>query len=122
MPAAIAPHVAAVTLFGKPSNGLLNLVDRSAPPVTIGKLYSTKTIELCARGDPVCGGGLRRAAHSAYKNNGVAEQAADVTARALSSSHLGPRPSSQVITCLLSGSPINPGGQCAWRQLQEEDV
>lgn len=86
MPAAIAPHVAAVTLFGKPSNGFLDLVDRSAPPVTIGKLYSAKTIELCAPGDPVCGGGLSRAAHSAYKSNGMAEQAADVTARALSSS------------------------------------
>ncbi len=88
MPAAIAPHVAAVTLFGKPSNGFLDLVDRSAPPATIGKLCSAKTIELCAPGDPVCGGGLRRAAHSAYKSNGMAEQAADVAARALSSSPL----------------------------------
>jgi len=86
MPAAIAPHVAAVTLFGKPSNGFLDLVDRSAPPITIGQLYSGKTIELCALGDPVCGGGLSRAAHSEYKGNGMAEQAADFTARALSSS------------------------------------
>jgi len=86
MPAAIAPHVAAVTLFGKPSNGFLDLVDRSAPPITIGQLYSAKTIELCAPGDPVCGGGLSRAAHSEYKSNGMAEQAADFTARALSSS------------------------------------
>jgi len=88
MPAAIAPHVAAVTLFGKPSNGFLDLVDRSAPPITIGQLYSGKTIELCALGDPVCGGGLSRAAHSEYKGNGMAEQAADFTARALSSSPL----------------------------------
>jgi cutinase len=105
MPAAIAPHVAAVTLFGKPSNGFLDLVDRSAPPITIGQLYSAKTIELCAPGDPVCGqlysaktielcapgdpvcgGGLSGAAHSEYKSNGMAEQAADFTARALSSS------------------------------------
>jgi len=62
-------------LFGKPSNGFLDLVDHSAPPITIGALYSTKTIELCAPGDPVCGGGLGRAAHSAYKSNGMADQA-----------------------------------------------
>jgi len=81
MPAAIAPHVAAVALFGKPSNGFLDLVDRSTPPITIGQLYSGKTIEPCALGDPVCGGGLSRAAHSEYKGNGMAEQAADFTAR-----------------------------------------
>jgi len=86
MPADIAPHVAAVALFGKPSNGFLDLVDHSAPPITIGALYTAKTIELCAPGDPVCGDGLSRAAHSAYKSNGMADQAAEFTARALSSS------------------------------------
>jgi cutinase len=86
MPATISPHVVAVALFGKPSNGFLDLIDRSAPPITIGHLYSAKTIELCVPGDPVCGGGLGRAAHSEYKSNGMAEQAADFTARALSSS------------------------------------
>jgi cutinase len=74
MPATIPPHVAAVTLFGKPSNGFLDVVDRSAPPIAIGQAYSAKALELCAAGDPVCGGGLDRAAHSAYKNNGMADQ------------------------------------------------
>lgn len=76
MPPAIAAHVAAVALFGKPSNGFLNLVDRSAPPITIGQAYASKTIELCAAGDPVCSVGLNRGAHSAYKSNGMADQAA----------------------------------------------
>jgi cutinase len=86
MSAAISHHVAAVTLFGEPSNGFLDLVDRAAPPITIGRLYSAKTLELCATGDPVCGSGLDRAAHSSYKDNGMAQQAAEFVANALTSS------------------------------------
>jgi cutinase len=84
MPAAIAPHVAAVVLFGTPDTWFLNLVDHSAPPITIGQLYTAKTLELCATGDPVCfPGGLDRSAHSSYKDNGMADQAADFAARQL---------------------------------------
>ena len=40
--------------------------------------------QLCATGDPVCfPGGLDRAAHSSYKDNGMADQAADFAARLL---------------------------------------
>src|ERR1700742_2939986 len=82
MPTAIAPHVAAVVLFGTPDTWFLNLVDHSAPPITIGQLYAAKTLQLCATGDPVCfPGGLDRAAHSSYKANGMADQAADFAAR-----------------------------------------
>lgn len=85
MPASVAPHVAAVVLFGTPDNWFLNIVDRDAPPVTVGGLYAPKTVQLCAQGDPVCfPGGLDRSAHSSYKSNGMAEQAADFTANALS--------------------------------------
>lgn len=85
MPPEIASHVAAVALFGKPTNGILNLVDRDAPPITIGRLYTAKTIELCVSGDPICfPGGFDRAAHSAYKDNGMAGQAADFAVNALS--------------------------------------
>jgi cutinase len=84
MPPAIAPHVAAVVLFGTPGTWFLNLVDHNAPPITIGQLYTAKTLGLCATGDPVCfPGGLDRAAHSSYKNNGMADQAADFVARQL---------------------------------------
>ncbi|GAA2565195.1 cutinase family protein [Mycolicibacterium diernhoferi] len=86
MPPSVAPHVAAVVLFGTPDTWFLNIVDREAPPVTVGSLYSAKTVQLCAPGDPVCSpGGLDRSAHSAYKTNGMAEQAADFAARAVSS-------------------------------------
>lgn len=77
MPATVASHVAAVALFGTPDQWFLNLVDHSAPPITIGDAYVNKTVEMCNQGDPVCSpGGLDRSAHSAYKNNGTADQAA----------------------------------------------
>ncbi|MUL83700.1 MULTISPECIES: cutinase family protein [unclassified Mycolicibacterium] len=78
MPASIASHVAAVALFGTPDEWVLGLADRSAPPIAIGQPYVAKTIQLCAAGDPICfPGGLNRAAHSSYKDNGMAIQAAD---------------------------------------------
>jgi cutinase len=84
MPAAIAPHVAAVVLFGTPDAWILNLLDRDAPPITIGQAYTGKTLQLCATGDPVCyPGGLTRSAHSSYKDNGMADQAADFAAHQL---------------------------------------
>jgi len=84
LPPAITSHVAAVVLFGTPSDGFLNLIAHNAPPITIGHLYTAKTIELCAAGDPICfPGGRDRAAHSSYKDNGMADQAADFTVHAL---------------------------------------
>jgi cutinase len=84
MAPAIASHVAAVVLFGTPDGWFLNLVDHDAPPITVGQLYTAKTLQLCATGDPVCfPGGLSRAAHSSYKDNGMADQAADFAARQL---------------------------------------
>jgi cutinase len=93
MSPAIAPHVAAVVLFGTPDSWFLNLVDHDAPPITIGQPYATKALQLCATGDPVCfPGGLDRGAHSSYKSNGMADQAADFAARQLS----GPAPAATV--------------------------
>jgi cutinase len=86
LPPTVAPHVAAIALFGKPSNGFLNLVDHDAPPINIGHLYANKTIDLCTPQDPVCssGQGFSRAAHSAYKTNGMTDQAADFAVAAIS--------------------------------------
>ena len=86
MPPTVASHVAAVALFGTPDPWFLGLVDRSAPPITIGNTYAAKTIQLCNDGDPVCfPGGLDRSAHSAYKTNGTADQAAAFVAGQLGS-------------------------------------
>src|SRR4051794_19105680 len=94
MPASVASHVAAVALFGTPDDWFLGLVDRGAPTIAIGDPYAAKTIQLCAPGDPVCfPGGLDRSAHSSYKSNGMADQAADFVA-----AHLGvPAPAAPLI-------------------------
>jgi len=81
MPAEIANHVAAVTLFGKPSTQWLQNYD--APVVVIGPLYAPKTLDLCAGGDTICNGdpgGLPSFAHTTYPANGMTQQAADFAA------------------------------------------
>ncbi len=84
MPPSVASHVSAVVLFGTPDPWFMNLLAHSAPPITIGQPYAAKTLQLCETGDPVCfPGGLNRAAHSSYKDNGMADQAADFAAQRL---------------------------------------
>ncbi|MDR3664872.1 MAG: cutinase family protein [Mycobacterium sp.] len=84
MPASVASHVAAVVLFGTPSPWVLSVANHDAPAITIGGPYAGKTLQLCAPGDPICApGGLDRSAHSSYKSNGMANQAADFVARQL---------------------------------------
>lgn len=85
LPQADAANVAAVVLFGTPDPWFLGLVDHSAPPIAIGPQYVAKTLQLCNPGDPVCyPGGVDRAAHSAYKDNGTAAQAATFVVNAVS--------------------------------------
>lgn len=78
MPPAIANHVAAVTLFGTPSDQFLH--QYGAPTIAIGPLYQPKTLELCAQGDGICGAGTNPAAHVSYAVNGMTGQAADFAA------------------------------------------
>jgi hypothetical protein len=77
MPPEVADHVAAVALFGKPSDNFMRDVD--APPVAIGPLYAAKTIDLCADGDTICNGappGPPNGPHGSYGANGMVNQAA----------------------------------------------
>jgi cutinase len=77
MPPEVANHVAAVALFGKPSDQWMR--DAGAPPVVIGPLYVPKTIDLCADGDTICNGaplGGPTVAHALYSMNGMVNQAA----------------------------------------------
>jgi hypothetical protein len=77
MPPEVANHVAAVALFGEPSDNFMR--DAGAPPVVIGPLYVPKTISLCADGDTICNGappGPPNAAHGSYGVNGMVNQAA----------------------------------------------
>ena len=81
LPPEVADHVAAVALFGKPSDEWMQ--SYGAPPVTIGPLYAAKTIDLCTAGDTICDGapgGMPSVAHALYAVNGMATQAAKFTA------------------------------------------
>jgi cutinase len=78
MPLEVANHVAAVTLFGTPSTRFMDTV--GAPPVVIGPQYQPKTLELCTADDPVCSDGGDWAAHAAYADDGMVDQAANYAA------------------------------------------
>jgi hypothetical protein len=81
MPSQVANHVAAVTLFGRPSNQFLT--ENGAPPITIGPSYAPKTLDLCAADDTICNGapsGPPTFAHASYLVNGMTGQAADYAA------------------------------------------
>jgi len=75
MPPAVADHVAAVVLFGKPSPRFMGMIDE--PDVVIGPLYSAKTLESCVPGDPICSDGGDYALHDQYVPDGLPAQAAD---------------------------------------------
>ncbi|MFW3112630.1 putative cutinase [Mycobacterium haemophilum DSM 44634] len=90
MPPDIADHVAAVVLFGMPSEGFMNSI--GAPPIAIGPLYAPRTTQLCASGDPVCSGGGDWAAHNSYVDDGMVEQAADFAASRLQATESEGRP------------------------------
>ncbi|MCA2245381.1 cutinase family protein [Mycobacterium sp. WUMAC-067] len=84
LPRAVADHVAAVVLFGTPSNEFLR--GAGAPPITIGPLYANKTIQLCATDDTICNGappGPPGIAHTMYAANGMVDQGADFAAQRL---------------------------------------
>lgn len=81
LPAAVADHVAALALFGKPSPELVRA--NGMPPIAVGPLYAGKTVDLCIDGDPICSVGHDNGviAHLVYGVNGMAAQAADFAAR-----------------------------------------
>ena len=90
MPDSVASHVAAVALFGKPSTGFMNMIDRTAPPITIGHLYDAKALELCIPEDPICAvGGGDGGAHGLYAVNGMTDQAAGLAAQRVLSASSG---------------------------------
>jgi cutinase len=80
IPADVADHVAAVAVFGNPTDRYLGPISAISP------WYGPKAIDLCAPGDPICspGGGLSlpshdevfSAAHLSYKQSGMPSQAA----------------------------------------------
>lgn len=74
MPKAVADHVAAVALFGKPNERFMSRIGE--PNVVIGSLYAPKTVDLCVPEDPICSMGGDFAAHNRYVEAGYVDQAA----------------------------------------------
>jgi cutinase len=93
MPKSVASHVAAVTLFGKPSSGFLQMFDTGAPPITIGSAYAPKALDLCVPNDPICSpGGGDPGAHGLYSVNGMTDQAAQFAAQHVAPGSILPPP------------------------------
>jgi cutinase len=69
IPASVEPRVVAVLLFGNP----IRAIGR-----TVTGTYASRTLDICAQGDPVCGGGSNILAHLSYGDN--AEEAAEFAA------------------------------------------
>lgn len=76
MPPAVADRVAALAVFGNPSN-------RIGMPLTSSPLYGSKAIDLCNPGDPICSDGGTVAAHRSYGPDGSASRAASFVATLL---------------------------------------
>ena len=84
LPPEAADHVAAVAVFGNPS-------DKIGRPLTeLSPLYGAKAIDLCNGADPVCSPGDDRAAHSLYVETGMVSQGADFAANLVKGA--GPAP------------------------------
>jgi cutinase len=81
LPPEVAPHVAAVAVFGNPSNRI-----GGGPLTALSPLYGDRTIDLCDGADPVCSIGNDVSAHRLYIKDGLASQAATFVAQCLSSS------------------------------------
>jgi hypothetical protein len=85
MPPEVAQHVAAVALFGKPSNRFMKAIND--PPITIGPQYVAKTIDLCVDNDLVCDStGRSFSAHNQYVDAGMVDQGATFVANQLQAS------------------------------------
>ena len=78
MPDDVAQHVVAVTLFGKPNDRFMRVINQ--PDVDVGPLYADKTVELCVEDDFVCSAGRDFNAHTQYVETGMVDQAATFAA------------------------------------------
>jgi cutinase len=79
MPPGVADHIAAVALFGKPSPRFMHAI--SDPQITIGSLYTAKTIDLCVDNDLVCDPhGSSFSVHNQYDDYGLIDQGANFAA------------------------------------------
>jgi cutinase len=70
----LADRVAAVAVFGNPSNRI------GGPITALSPLFGAKAIDLCNGADPICADGRDVSAHSLYVQSGMTSQAASFVA------------------------------------------
>ena len=84
LPASVTRHIAAIVLFGAPSDRFIT--DIGAPSVRVGAPYAGRTVKYCIPTDTICNGapvGGPNASHVLYTVNGMAFDAARFTVRRL---------------------------------------
>jgi len=70
LPAAVAPHIASVVVFGNPSARL------GQPLTTMSPVFGSRTADLCNTNDPICSTGRDFDAHVRYPQSGLVKLAA----------------------------------------------
>jgi cutinase len=75
LPPQAVDHVAAIAVFGNPESAFSRTLGGGRLP-TISPLYRPKLIDLCVPNDPICSEGRNPAAHVAYVQSGMTNQAA----------------------------------------------
>ncbi|MCH5643331.1 cutinase family protein [Gordonia sp. ABSL49_1] len=84
LPASLSKNIAAVVLFGPPSDRFIR--DVGAPPIRIAPAYRYKTVRYCIPADTICNGspvGGPNVFHVLYAVNGMTVDAANYVARRL---------------------------------------
>ena len=71
LPAAVVPHVAAVTVFGNPAARL------GRPLTLMSPDFGARTADLCNTNDPICSPGRDFDAHVRYQQSGLVKLAAE---------------------------------------------
>lgn len=70
MPAAVAPRVNAIAVFGNPSARL------GQPLTTLSPTFGARTADMCNTNDPICSLGKDFDSHIAYQKSGLVKKAA----------------------------------------------
>lgn len=86
LPAAIVPHIAAITVFGNPSARVGQPLTRMSP------VFGARTADLCNTNDPICSLGQDFDAHVRYPQSGLVKLAAQWVTRHVQPS-VSPAPS-----------------------------
>ncbi len=119
MPDDVAEHVVAVTLFGKPNDRFMRVINQ--PDVDVGPMYAGKTVELCVEDDFVCSSGRDFNAHTQYVETGMVDQAATFAAGKVATAlprEVAPQAPAAAGPPHLSTTPVAPPQSAAAAQPQ----